>query len=380
MTLATQDYYADSLMQSNQYFNQSQRPLKVADIFCGAGGLSYGFAKNDFFKIILANDIDKDALNSYAQNHKDTKTICKDIAQLYQNELAKYGKIDILLGGPPCQSYSTLGKRKMDKRAHLFTEYLRILEILEPKAFIFENVVGLLSMQKRELFKQICKEFENLGYKVFYEILNAAHFGVPQIRERVFVVGILREFCKKDFLFPNPTHKDFTTLENALCDLPPIVSGENGDKKGFLCEPNNEFLRFVRNGKKLSEHCSPKNNPNLIKIMQTLKDGQCKDDLPQEIRPKSGYTNTYAKMWWRQPAPTITRNFSTPSSSRCIHPRDSRALSIREGARLQSFPDDYVFAGSENAKRLQIGNAVPPLVSIALANTIKGYFSKNFVK
>ena len=357
-----------------------QHSLKVADIFCGAGGLSYGFAKNDFFKIILANDIDKDALQSYAQNHKDTKTICKDIAQLNKNELAKYGKIDILLGGPPCQSYSTLGKRKMDKRAHLFTEYLRILEILEPKAFIFENVVGLLSMQKRELFKQICKEFENLGYKVFYKILNAAHFGVPQIRERVFVVGILCEFCKKDFLFPNPTHTDFTTLENALCDLPPIISGENGDKKGFLCEPNNEFLRFVRNGKKLSEHCSPKNNPNLIKIMQTLKDGQCKDDLPQEIRPKSGYTNTYAKMWWRQPAPTITRNFSTPSSSRCIHPRDSRALSIREGARLQSFPDDYVFAGSESAKRLQIGNAVPSLVSVALANTIKGYFNENFVK
>lgn len=353
----------------------TQIPLKVADIFCGAGGLSYGFAKNDFFKIILANDIDKDALNSYAQNHKDTKTICKDIAEISQNELAKYGKIDILLGGPPCQSYSTLGKRKMDKRAHLFTEYLRILEILEPKAFIFENVVGLLSMQKRGLFKQICNEFENLGYKVFYKILNAAHFGVPQIRERVFVVGILREFCNKDFIFPNPTHKDFTTLENALCDLPPIKSGENGDKKGFLHKPNNEFLRFVRKGENLSEHCSPKNNPNLIKIMQTLKDGQCKDDLPQEIRPKSGYTNTYAKMWWRQPAPTITRNFATPSSSRCIHPRDSRALSIREGARLQSFPDDYAFVGSESAKRLQIGNAVPPLVSIALAKAVQEYFT-----
>lgn len=362
----------------------TQYPLKVADIFCGAGGLSYGFANNDFFKIILASDIDKDALHTYAQNHKSVKTLHCDIAELSQNELQECGTIDILLGGPPCQSYSTLGKRKMDKRAHLFKEYMRILGILQPKAFIFENVVGLLSMQKRELFRQICKEFENLGYKIFHQILNAVHFGVPQMRERVFVVGILREFCNKDFIFPKPTHTPNSgdksnlaqciTLENALCDLPPIKSGENGDRKGFLHEPNNEFLHFVRKGENLCEHSSPKNNPNLIKIMQTLKDGQCKDDLPAHIRPKSGYTNTYAKMWWQQPAPTITRNFATPSSSRCIHPRDSRALSIREGARLQSFPDDFIFVGSESAKRLQIGNAVPPLVSIALAKAIQTYF------
>ena len=355
--------------------------MKVADIFCGAGGLSYGFAKSDFFDIIFANDIDKDTLNAYAFNHKGVKILHKDIAELSQNELQKFGAIDILLGGPPCQSYSTLGKRKMDKRAHLFTEYLRILEILQPKAFVFENVVGLISMQKRELFKQICKEFESLGYKIFYQILNAVHFGVPQIRERVFVVGVHTSICSQDFAFPKPTHlsgkkgfANFITLQNALGDLPPIKSGENGDKKGFLHEPNNEFLHFVRKSKNLSEHCSPKNNPNLIRIMQTLKDGQCKDDLPAHIRPKSGYTNTYAKMWWQQPAPTITRNFATPSSSRCIHPRDSRALSIREGARLQSFPDDFVFVGSESAKRLQIGNAVPPLVSIALANAVQEYF------
>ena len=351
------------------------QPLNVVDIFCGAGGLSYGFAKNDFFKIVLASDIDKDALNSYAQNHKDAKILHCDITEISQNELQKYGKIDILLGGPPCQSYSTLGKRKMDKRAHLFTEYIRILGILQPKVFVFENVVGLISMQKRELFKQICKEFENLGYNSFHQILNAVHFGVPQMRERVFVVGILKNFCNKDFIFPKPTHSSsYITLQNALSDLPSIQSGENGDKKGFLHEPNNEFLRFVRKSEKLCEHSSPKNNPNLVKIMQTLKDGQCKDDLPAHIRPKSGYTNTYAKMWWQQPAPTITRNFATPSSSRCIHPRDSRALSIREGARLQSFPDDYIFVGSESAKKLQIGNAVPPLVSIALAKAVQGYF------
>lgn len=356
--------------------NANQTPLKVADIFCGAGGLSYGFAKNDFFNIIFANDIDKDALNSYAKNHESTQILHKDITKITQSELEKYGKIDILLGGPPCQSYSTLGKRRMDERAHLFEDYARILGILKPKMFIFENVVGLLSMQKKTLFRRICAIFEDLGYKISYQILNAAHFGVPQIRERVFVVGISRDFCKKSFAFPRPTHEHFVNLKDALCDLPQIQSGENGDKKGFLHSPNNEFLRFVRKGGNLSEHSSPKNNPNLIKIMQTLKDGECKDDLPPEIRPKSGYINTYAKMWWNLPAPTITRNFSTPSSSRCIHPRDSRALSIREGARLQSFPDDYIFVGSESSKRLQIGNAAPPLLSIALANAVQRYFAE----
>lgn len=156
--------------------------------------------------------------------------------------------------------------------------------------------------------------------------------------------------------------------------MPPIKSGENGNHLGYRYEPCNDFLHFVRKSKILSEHESPKNNANLIQIMRLLQDGQCKDDLPLNVRPKSGYTNTYAKMWWKKPAPTITRNFATPSSSRCIHPRDSRALSIREGARLQSFPDDYIFCGTSSDKKLQIGNAVPPLVSMALAKAIKDYF------
>ena len=140
-------------------------------------------------------------------------------------------------------------------------------------------------------------------------------------------------------------------------------------KNKSTIESDNLNLKFVRknNSKFVSEHKSPKNGPNLIKIMEMLKDGQGKDDLPENVRPKSGYGNTYAKLWWNKPSTTITRNFACPSSSRCIHPRDSRAMSIREGARLQSFPDDYKFYGSDGMKRLEIGNAVPPLLSIAIA-------------
>ena len=120
----------------------------------------------------------------------------------------------------------------------------------------------------------------------------------------------------------------------------------------------------------LSEHRSPKNGEHLIRIMEALKEGQSKDDLPEEIRPRSGYGNTYAKLWWDKPSTTITRNFACPSSSGCIHPRDSRAMPIREGARLQSFPDDYQFYGSDSMKRLEIGNAVPPLLSMAIAKSM----------
>lgn len=205
--------------------------MKVCDIFCGAGGLSYGFAQDDFFQLTFACDNDKNAIASYQANHPYVKTICKDISELNSVELKEFANIDILLGGPPCQSYSTLGKRQMDKRANLFKEYLRVLGFVKPKAFIFENVKGLLSMQKGKLFSYICENFEKLGYSIHHRILNAADFGVPQIRQRVIIIGIKQEFGK-NFTFPQATHKNFVSLEQAIDDLPFIKSGENGNYLG----------------------------------------------------------------------------------------------------------------------------------------------------
>jgi DNA (cytosine-5)-methyltransferase 1 len=255
----------------------------------------------------------------------------------------------------------------MDERANLFMQYKRILTILSPKAFVFENVSGILSMDHGTLFKRIKAEFESIGYTLKYKLLDAVNYGVPQHRERVILVGF--KGINK-FEYPAPTHgeglKPYVTLENAIGDLPCIKSGETNNS--YATDANNDFLKLMRkNTKNPSEHAAPKNGDHLIKIMETLKDGQSKDDLPENIRPKSGYGNTYAKLWWKKPSTTITRNFACPSSSRCIHPRDSRAMSIREGARLQSFPDDYIFYGSDGMKRLEIGNAVPPLLSQAIA-------------
>ena len=343
---------------------------KIMDLFAGVGGLSYGFSKLPEFEIVAANEIEKDIAAAYTLNHPGVIMMTCDINDLTEETLGealKGQQIDIIVGGPPCQSYSTLGKRQMDDRANLFMQYKRVLNILKPKAFIFENVVGILSMDKGKLFKQIQAEFEELGYTLKHKVLNAVDFGVPQQRERVILVGFRGE---NNFEYPEPTHgeglKPHVTLRQAIGDLPVLKSGQSSNRYAF--QPDNDFLHFVRaTVKELTEHSAPKNGDHLIRIMEALKDGQCKDDLPDDIRPKSGYGNTYAKLWWDRPSTTITRNFSCPSSSRCIHPRDSRAMSIREGARLQSFPDDYQFYGSDSMKRLEIGNAVPPLLSMAIA-------------
>ncbi len=346
-----------------------ERTYKIVDLFAGVGGLSYGFSINPQFEILAANEIQRDIATAYSLNHPEVTMINEDIHSLTRETLEEAlggQSVDLVVGGPPCQSYSTLGKRRMDDRANLFMQYKRVLSILKPRAFVFENVVGLLSMNKGRLFEIIQEEFHSLGYILKHKILNAVDYGVPQLRERVFLVGFLEE---NSFEYPKPTHgeglKPYVTLEDAIGDLPVIKSGETGD--AYLKEPDNEFLEFVRTTHTLTEHTAPRNGDHLIRIMETLKDGQGKDDLPEEIRPKSGYGNTYAKLWWKRPATTITRNFACPSSSRCIHPRDSRAMTIREGARLQSFPDDYQFYGSAGIKRLEIGNAVPPLLSIAIA-------------
>lgn len=340
------------------------------DLFAGVGGLSYGFSKLPDFNIVAANEIEKDIAAAYSLNHPEVRMINCDINDLTEeriNEILDGKKVDIIVGGPPCQSYSTVGKRQMDDRANLFLQYKRILQIVQPTAFVFENVVGILSMDKGNLFKRVQEEFNSIGYDLKYKVLNAVDYGVPQQRERVILVGFKGN---NPFEYPEATHGDgkkpFVTLEDALGDLPVIKSG--GSSTEYAKDADNEFLEFVRkSGDALTEHKAPNNGAHLIRIMETLKDGQSKDDLPEEIRPKSGYGNTYAKLWWEKPSTTITRNFACPSSSRCIHPRDSRAMSIREGARLQSFPDDYVFFGSDGMKRLEIGNAVPPLLSSAIA-------------
>ena len=373
------------------------KKLKVIDLFCGVGGLSYGFAHDDNFEIVAANEILPNMAKAYSLNHPAVKVYIEDIKnfgaeKIEKNLNIKASEIDIIVGGPPCQAYSTVGKRLIDDpRGKLFQEYYRVLKEFNPKLFLFENVKGLLSMQGGELLKTIIPLFESLGYKVQYKLLNAADFGAPQIRKRVIIIG---SKLKNNFQYPSQTHygaeqapnlfrselKPHLTLEEAIGDLSFIKSGE--ERFEYASEPQNEFQKMMRINapEKLMDHNSPNNNEKLVKIMELLPDGGTPKDLPKELRPTSGFKNTYCRLWWNRPSTTITRNLSTPSSSRCIHPKAPRPLTTREGARIQCLPDSYQFFGSRSDRNLQIGNAVPTVLSSALAGAILYNFKQENVK
>lgn len=370
------------------------KKLKVIDLFSGVGGLSYGFAHDDNFEIVAANEILPNMAKAYSLNHPTVKVYAEDIKDFSADKVEKdlgikASEIDIIVGGPPCQAYSTVGKRLIDDpRGKLFQEYYRVLKEFNPKLFLFENVKGLLSMRDGELLKTIISLFESLGYKVKYKLLNAADYGAPQIRERVIIIG---SKLKTEFEYPEPTHynpenennlfknslKPYLTLEEAISDLPFIKTNEESFE--YANEPQNEFQSLMRKNapEKLMDHSSPKNNDKLVKIMESLPDGGTPEDLPESLRPTSGFKNTYCRLWWKRPSTTITRNLSTPSSSRCIHPKAPRPLTTREGARIQCFPDDYQFYGSRGDRNLQIGNAVPTFLSCAIAKAILNNFNRS---
>jgi len=370
------------------------KKLKVIDLFAGVGGLSYGFAHDNNFEIIAANEILPKMAKAYSLNHPTAKIYADDIKDFNSKRVEKdlnikASEVDIIVGGPPCQAYSTVGKRLIDDpRGKLFQEYYRVLKEFNPKLFLFENVKGLLSMQGGELLKNIISLFESLGYKVQYRLLNAADYGAPQIRERVIIIG---SKLKNDFQYPEHTHynpeetsvsinnklKPYLTIEEAIGDLPFIKSDDESFK--YALGPQNDFQKLMRKNApdKLMDHNSPKNNDKLVKIMELLPDGGSPDDLPKELRPTSGFQNTYCRLWWKKPSTTITRNLSTPSSSRCIHPKAPRPLTTREGARIQCFPDDYQFYGSRGDRNLQIGNAVPTMLSNAVAKMILRNFKED---
>ena len=348
------------------------------DLFSGAGGFSFGLQKNDI-KIILANEIEKDFANTFALNHPKTKVLNNDIHNIdFKKELKKIGcnSVDVLCGGPPCQGFSTVGsKNKKDKRNSLFWEFLRAANDIEPKSVIFENVAGFKRLYKGRAYEILIKELEKIGYSVFSDILDAANYGLPQHRKRTIVIGLEKG---RKFEYPKITHSEnkslidseYLTTISAISDLPELKSGEN--KKEYLYKPQNEYQKIMRGSEKiLTEHNCANYGAKMQTILKLIKKNGSVNDLPINLRPKKYFDNVYARINPLKPSPAITRNFGTPSSTRCIHPFQNRALSTREGARLQSFPDNYLFFGSKISKNLQIGNAVPPILGEVIGREIR---------
>ena len=354
------------------------KPLAI-DLFAGAGGLSIGLEQAGF-EVVLANEIERDFAKTFAMNHPNTAMLCEDIHHIdFNAELNALGikRIDLVSGGPPCQGFSTVGsKNQQDPRNSLFYEYLRAVKDIQPRYVVFENVAGFKTMYQGAAYNTLTSELNGLGYETVSSVLEASDFGLPQVRKRTIVIGWKTGLPAVQL--PTPTHGDNHTLlgllpklslMDAISDLPALDA--NDSKGNYASEPKNAYQRKLRgNTPVLTEHNSSKYGDKMLEILSLIPPGGTVNDLPQRLRPKKYFANTYARLFPDRPAPTITRNFGTPSSSRCVHPFQNRALSTREGARLQGFPDNYLFYGSKTSKNLQIGNAVPPLFGEIIATEI----------
>lgn len=336
---------------------------KIIDLFCGCGGLSKGF-EDAGFEIKIAIDMWEDAVKTYNHNRGKEIAVCEDICNwddAFLDRIVADGDVVGIVGGPPCQGYSTVGTRDVnDPRNHLYKEYCRIVEKIRPDFFVIENVKGLTTLSGGAFRDDIISRFSELGYTVKYQILNAADYGVPQNRYRVFFVGMKND-C---FVFPEPLSKKITTRD-AIGDLPVIEGVEKITE--YVMEPTTEFEKKMRGKSKvLLNHEGTNHSQQTIDIIGMIKDGGKISDLPREYWKVRKYNKAFERM-----SSTGQSNTVDTGHRNYFHYEQNRIPSVRENARLQSFPDDFEVLGSKTSQYKQIGNAVPPMLAYAIAKAIK---------
>lgn len=364
--------------------------MKVIDLFAGVGGLSSGFRKAGY-DIVLANEIDKSISDSYKKNHPDTLMINDDIKNFipYLDELND--KVDVIIGGPPCQGFSMAGARIRKKNAFLedprnflFRNYFEVVQKVEPKYFIMENVPGMLSMSNGKIIEEIENlfsdetNFKKGKYYIYKQVLCASDYGVPQDRHRLIIFGSKKKInFKKAFeetknrMIKSGEIKK-ATIYDAISDLNYLSSGEGDFEQDYKNKPLTEYQKERRkNSKNLYNHKATTHNKVAIDRINELKPGGRRLDLKEGKNIKSVHSGAYGRMRWEDLSKTIITRFDTPSSGVYIHPEQARTITPREAARLQSFDDDFIFYGNKSSVIKQIGNAVPPLLAYYLANVIK---------
>lgn len=357
--------------------------MNVISLFSGGGGLDLGFIMEGY-KVIWAIDNNKNAVETYKANI-GKHIICADINQI---EISKIPHADVVIGGPPCQSFSLAGNRNVeDERGQLVWKYIHIIKKIKPKAFVFENVTGLLSAknsQDQKIIELLKIAFNEIGYTIEQQVMNAADYGVPQRRKRVIIVGL--ENGK--FEFPTPTHcedgihlKRYVSVKDALSDLPDAIDDENGTVS-YRIPAQNEFQNYVRRDTAITEHFIPKMSKLDEYIVQHVKPGGNYMDIPTEVsssrirrlQMNGGHTTCYGRLAPDKPAYTINTYFNRPNVGCNIHYREDRLITVREALRLQSFPDDYrIISTSKQGRNLIVGNAVPPLLASVIARKLKEY-------
>ena len=315
-------------------------------------------------------DEKKEITYSYKLKHHNTTVYDEDISKIDLKLLKeKHPKIDVIVGGPPCQGSSQKGKRLSidDERNYLFKKFIDTVEIFKPKYFVLENVPNILTTANGFFKDEIIKGFEKLGYKVNASTLNASDFGVPQNRKRAFFIGALNG----DLLeFAEPCNFK-TTIKEAIYDLPFIESGQGEEFFEYDKKPLSEYQKKLRSKSKgIYNHQSTKHSDLAIERLKLIPKGMGKEVLPPEHRTKSIYSGTWSRLLEDGIAATITTRFDTPSSGLFTHPILNRCLTVREAARIQSFSDDFIFYGTKTVQMKQVGNAVPPLLASEIASII----------
>jgi len=343
-----------------------KKAFTVIDLFCGCGGLSYGFEKEGY-NILLGIDNDQMALNTFELNHKGSKSICGDITKIsYEGNIKRIignTPIDLIVGGPPCQGMSLSGPRKLDDpRNKLYLSYIRLVSEIRPKAFVIENVPGLVALFGGMIKNSIIDKFTELGYKVNYQILCSADYGVPQKRKRVVFVGLRN----KMFEFPAKQTKT-VTCEMALSDLPPLETEVGYEDGGYTMSPQNPYQKLMRmHSTIVKNHVAAKHSEQVRKIISLVPDGKNYKSLPEEFRDTRNFHVAWTRFNSQQPAPTIDTGHRHH-----FHYKYNRVPTVRECARIQSFPDDFIFLGNKTQQFRQVGNAVPPLMAEAIAKAVR---------
>lgn len=343
--------------------------MKVIDLFSGVGGLSLGFSMAGM-QVVFAVEHDEAIAKTYEMNHKDTDMFCANIEDLnIQSLKEKYGSVDVVIGGPPCQGFSQKGKRLSlnDERNYLFKFFIRFVEIFKPTYFLLENVPNLITTSNGFFKDEIVNKFKELGYSIDFDVLLASDYGVPQSRRRAFFLG---KRGSNKLALPYPTYERIT-VGDAIYDMPLIHSGEGSERFEYFIEPQNDYQRKLREGSEyIYNHQATKHSALSLKKLSMIPKGKGKEVLPEEYLTKSIYSGTWSRLDENGFAPTITTRFDTPSSGMFTHPILDRCLTVREGARLQSFPDNFIFYGSKSSQLKQVGNAVPPLLAYEIAKVV----------
>lgn len=376
--------------------NYDKNAPVMIDLFCGAGGMSLGFTQNGFITS-LANDIEPCCVDTYAHNHPDTPRehiILGDINEVINNleTLLRFKDVDVVIGGPPCQGFSMANRQRLidDPRNKLYKSYVKVVSIVQPKFFVMENVKGMKSVSS-----QVIDDFKNIGYQVSCQILNAKDYGVPQNRERLIFIGNrigidndlifkeIEELSQKipDFVLADALHGlkplEASRKKNAT-DVDSEISGKKIDS-AVMCEMN-EYIAYINQGvchPVVFNHKARYNNDRDIEIFGRLHQGDRSDDPKiADIMPYARRNNIFKDKYFKLEEEKVCKTITAHMKFDCnmyIHPTQARGLTPREAARVQSYPDDYLFRGSYTKTYMQIGNSVPPLLGRAIAEIIKKY-------